>query len=206
MNYNLKCLCTFLTTFLLSLVTSLGAGASPARADVQPGDFHAYPPGVIKVYAPGINEAGWRVTKAIRTWSRVMPEGYSIKGVSTPCRGCMVVSLVDHFDPEFYGPHTVGVAGFEPDVDWWDGNSLPVPWRCRIDLTTKDNRLHPRYKRFVMAHEMGHCLGLDHRPFAQGSIMAEDNTPAGVYGPTTQDVADLHEVYATQPVSWVGVN
>lgn len=185
-------------TALLFVLTFTFMSVAPARAAVQPGDFHAFAPGVIKVYAPGVNAEGWRATKAIRVWRAALPEGYTIMGVSAPCVGCVVVSLVDEADPALY-PGVAGTAGWYPAPEWTGEGAIPW-WYCRISLNRSNTAYAPAYKRFVMAHELGHCLGLDHRTFAEGSIMAGDNTPAGVYGPTQQDTTDLRWIYANLPV------
>lgn len=183
-------------TAVLALLALLVQPAT-ANADVQPDDTHVFAPGVIKVNATVVRGQGWNPTRAIKAWRSGLPAGYTIKGVSSNCVGCINVTLVDSFPG--HASYVRGTATWEV-LPGWNGVG-PTPWFCHVRLmspsTPEGAALTRTGKRWLMAHEIGHCLGLSHRPLGAPSVMVPFITANPL--PTPADLSDLHAVYTHLP-------
>lgn len=171
----------------VALATGLALTPQPAQA-MPEGAVGTWDVPVIKVYAP--TSKTWRVTKAIRSWRTALPAGMTMVAVSQDCSGCIRVREVATMPPGY--EHASGIA-------WWsfkyDDNMVVRMDHCDIDVVASTPR---PYRRAVTAHEIGHCLGLEHADQADHSIMRPgiaDVREVGILGPTVEDLSWLARAY-----------
>ena len=153
----------------------LPAGTASAR--VEPLGHWASSATVIQVYAPNLDPQ-WKVWRAIADWDKAGV--LDIQRALEPCANCVVVEEVAHYPAvdgrPWRGLAYLDVSGSENVIDG-----------CTIHLSSETR---PRFRKSVLAHELGHCLGVPHLNIFNSLMHSTTQRP------TRHDYRYLTKLYA----------
>lgn len=186
------------TGLALAVVAAIVVVIHPAPAHA---DYRWQPTATnIGVYVyPSAAGRGYRITRAIREWREGLPASVTLRAVSAPCVGCITVAEVPG-KIEGY-PTYSGMALWQFVSEWGPDGVTPVLLLSHCDIVLSSPMSFPQYRPSIMAHELGHCLGLEHVAPESHSVMTPGISPDGIDAPTAEDIARLRLAYgvATQP-------
>lgn len=159
----------------LILVVVAALVAAPAHSSTV-GKWNS---NVVPVYIAGNLNSNWNIDNVIAAWNQ---GPVTLVRVYEPCSNCIVARVV-----------------YPGDVDWaaqaYVYNNNRVIDNCLIELDGS-----PKYHRdrsYNFAHEVGHCLGLEHNTLRRSvmsisSRVLQENRPL----PNRKDIANLWAGYS----------
>jgi len=180
-------------TLIATLFVALLAVASPASAEdglpvpaltvpagyTGPAIYGLWPKtgnvATVLVYAPV--DRRWGVERVARQWNEA--GGLRLVLTSTPCQGCITIRKAT-------SPDALADAAI-----YADGG---VMQRC--DIRLDPSTFFPQWavgRRSVVAHELGHCLGLGHTTRSNSAV----GKMSGLDGPTWRDLEWIQQLYGT---------
>lgn len=151
--------------------------AAPAHADVS-GKWNIT---TVNVYAgPNLDDT-WKLNKIINEWSMGPVQ---LHRVYAPCTNCITIKRVPN--PVLNNEPQGGIA--------WTYNATDGSiYNCAIELRSKGT--HRLYRPRVLAHELGHCIGLNHNMLKNSVMSYNPSADLLNYHPTHHDYNALNNIY-----------
>lgn len=166
--------------------------AAPAQAD-EWGPWNITDPGDVCVRADfPVTGSGWKVQKTVENWNSVQSVVHFRMGYNQACTDVLVHRYLDPTD---------GMCGRTDFVRLWDQayqDGGPLMF-AGADVYLND-ACSPRRvtRKWVLAHELGHAIGLVHVVGVTDSVMSAAYLVDRYRGvPGASDVAALAALYAT---------